>query len=108
MKADPMSRADDRGSRRSKEVIRRMPLLTSLIFGSMWAFMYFFFGTLHAMWRMFDKEFPLFLATIVGVHKGNMSPLTGVLFAFADGIVIGGILGFVVMLLLGTEKKNSS
>jgi len=87
--------------------IRRIPLLTSLIFGSLWAFMYFFFGRMHAMWQMFDKEFPLVVAAIVGVHKGNMSPLTGVLFAFADGMIVGGVLGFLFSRLLVSGGETS-
>jgi hypothetical protein len=106
MKSVPISQADDRQSRESKKLIRGMPLLMSLVFGLLWAFTYFFFGRLHAMWRMFDKEFPLFLATILGVHKASMSPLTGLLFAFAEGVVIGGVLGFVFIYLLGTERKK--
>jgi hypothetical protein len=106
MKAVPISRADDKLARKSKKFIRRIPLVMGLMFGLLWAFMYFFFGRLHAMWRMFDREFPLFVATVVGVHKGSMSPLTGLLFAFADGAVIGGIMGFLFTHLIGTERKK--
>jgi hypothetical protein len=69
--------------------------------------MYFFFGRMHAMWQMFDKEFPLVVAAIVGVHKGNMSPLTGVLFAFADGMIVGGVLGFLFSRLLVSGGETS-
>lgn len=75
----------------SLKLIRRLPLIVSLIFGMLWGMMYLVFGGLHGMWRMFDKEFPLFIASALGLHPNSMSVLAGTLSAVGDG-ALGGFL----------------
>ncbi len=95
MKAQAIREKDADRSGRLSKFIRRIPLLTSVVLGFLWAFIYVFLGRLHAMWQMFDKGFPFLVASVLGIHPGWMTELTGVIFAFIDGAIVGGFVGWV-------------
>lgn len=78
-----------------KRMLKRMPWILSLVTALVWGLLYFMFGKLHDMWKMFDREFPFFIAWISGIHKGTMTPITGTLFALLDGAFFGGVFGWL-------------
>jgi len=49
---------------------------------------------------MFDREFPFFVAWILGIHKGTMKPIIGTLFALLDGALIGAVFGWLFRYIL--------
>ncbi len=84
----------------------RLPWLAALAFGSLWALLYFGLGALHAMWSMFDREFPFLFSSLLHIHDGRMSSVNGAFFAFADGAVAGGSLGWLFVRFVACHPRH--
>lgn len=104
---EPRHRLNESGGkverRRFLAAARALPWLMALFFGSVWMLFYYGLGLLHRMWPMFNREFPFLLSSLLGVHHGQMSPFAGGVFAFADGALVGGVLGWAFAWLVGRQ-----
>lgn len=81
-------------------MLKRIPWILSLATALVWGLLYLMLGRLHDMWKMFDREFPFFIAWLIGIHKGTMTPITGTLFALLDGALFGGVFGWLFRYVL--------
>lgn len=70
-------------------------MFSRLFIGILRGIVFAVFGSIHSMWRMFDEDFPFFVAVILAVHNETMSPMRGILFAFIDGALVGLLSGWV-------------
>lgn len=84
-----------------------MPFVMALVFGTMWALLYFVFGRMHAMWPMFTREFPFVLPSLIGVQKETMSPIAGMLYTFVDGALVAFALSGVLTLFMRNRWRGS-
>lgn len=82
-------------SEKLRWLLKKMPWILSLATALAWGLLYLMFGKFHGMWKMFDREFPFFIAWILGIHQGTMTPITGTLFALLDGALFGGVFGWL-------------
>jgi len=85
--------------------VRRIPLLIGVLFGLFWATAFLALGRLHGMWPMFEREFPFFIASLLGLHMVKMPWWVGVTAAFVDGALVGVLSGLVLVFLSGRRTK---
>ncbi len=86
-----------------EKLLNRLPFIAAITIAVLWGAVYLFFGELSGMWKMFDRNFPFFIAWIIRIHPGNMSVWEGILFASVDGGLFGWFVGALLRLLF-SEK----
>lgn len=105
METDETQQVD---ANRIQRTVQRLPFMMALVFGTLWGLSYLFLGRLHEMWPMFDKEFPFLLPSLLGVHKGTMKPIVGMLFAFMDGALVAfTVSGLFVLITRNRWRGNN-
>lgn len=100
--------AETQATLRTQKALRLMkhvPLAMAIVFGLLWTIVFLFLGRLHAMWPMYDAEFPFLLSSMLGIHKETMSPVTGALFAFMDAALMTYILARLFRLFFLRREK---
>ena len=81
-------------------VLKSVPWVAGVALALVWGVLYFVFDKFHGMQKMFDLQFPFFIAAISGVHSESMSLLSGMLFAMLDGALAGTLLGLLCRFVL--------
>lgn len=79
---------------------KKVPWIFSMITAILWGMLFLFLGKLHGMWDMFEGEYPLFFASLIGIAKTKLSTVQAVLFAVLDAAVAGWLLGWLFASLL--------
>ncbi|MDO8548903.1 MAG: hypothetical protein Q7S39_01965 [Ignavibacteria bacterium] len=66
-------------------------------FGLVWGIVYLIFSLMHSMTEMFNEEFIFLIANIFNIKISTT--LTGFIFSFIDGVLLGAIVGFILLKL---------
>ncbi len=78
----------------------KVPWIFSLGAAILWALIFWFLGRLHGMWRMYEGEFPLIIASLLGITKTNLSATQALLLAALDGAGAGWLSGWLFRFFL--------
>ena len=92
--------SDTKSADKPQQRYQKVPWIFGVITAILWGLLFLFFGRLHGMWDMFEGEYPLFFASLIGIAKTRLSVGQAVLFAALDGAVAGWVLGWLYRSIL--------
>lgn len=84
----------------------KVPWILSRVTAIFWGLLFWFLGRLHGMWTMYEGQFPLAMASVVGMAKTKLSVMQALLLAALDGAVAGWLLGWLLRFLLRRMPSN--